>query len=164
MHYRFISNCAYTVYGAFSTTQMRSLFFCLLNKCDLDQTITTSKKKKEEKEKKKVKQLKYFPQEFFLNHQPTDIREKNAHHIWPPNNKDGKEEDLLGRKNVGNHFKLQIFLHGASKSQAENSLWDDMSWLYSSNKCPQASTLHLQCYCQAEVIQLCPSMFLFVYP
>lgn len=39
------------------------------------------KNKKEEKEKKKVKQLEYFPQEFFLNHQPTDIREKNAHHI-----------------------------------------------------------------------------------
>lgn len=64
---------------------------------------------------------------------------------------------FLGRKKVGNRSKLQIFLRGASKSQAENPLGDDMSWLHSSTKCPQAPTLHLQRSCRAEVIQLCPS-------
>lgn len=30
--------------------------------------------------------------------------------------------------------------------------------------CPGACTLHLQCSCWMEVIQLCPSTFVFVYP
>lgn len=30
--------------------------------------------------------------------------------------------------------------------------------------CPGASTLHLQCSWWMEVIQLCPSTFVFVYP
>lgn len=30
--------------------------------------------------------------------------------------------------------------------------------------CPGASTLHLQCSCRMEIIQLCPSTFVFVYP
>lgn len=54
------------------------------------------------------------------------------------------------------------------KSGPRGPVRDDISWLYGSKTntqtCLGASALHLPSSCWTEVIQLCPSTFVFVYP